>query len=86
MLFAMRNFMMVAVAENTMLAASVCILSKPAHLSKPTSLSFARRSPGTANPLCLNRQSFFFRPLKLCSKLAQGGQPTVCLSPSLKEP
>jgi hypothetical protein len=59
MLFAMQNFMMVAVAEYTMLAASVRILSKPAHLSKPTSLSFARRSPGTVNPLFLNCQSFF---------------------------
>jgi hypothetical protein len=59
MSFAMQNFMIVAVAENTMLAASMRILSKPAHLSKPTSLSFARRSPGTVNPLCLNRQSSF---------------------------
>ena len=59
MLFAMQNFMMAAVAEYTMLAASVRILSKPAKLSKPMGLSFDLRGPGTLNPLFLKFHSFF---------------------------
>ena len=60
MSFAMQNFMIVAVAENTMLAASVRILSKPAHSSKPTRLSFARKKSRHREPFVPESPKFLF--------------------------